>query len=279
MQHQPKPDAPLDDLYIYYVKGRVKPASGEFGPRFIGSWEEGGSSFLFFSEPVDEKINALLDRRADLTMLDRFYMRYADWHGGPIEPLYVGDFVIVPPWMQETADDDGRSIILDPGVVFGAGNHPTTRDCLTALEMVFNRGPVNAVLDLGTGTGVLSLAAARLGCPRVLAVDFNHLAARTTWENIQRNQMARQVLSICGRAEDFTDYPADLLIANIHYDVMRHLIEAPGFVRKKWFILSGLLRSEARHVEDQLLRGPGTITKKWTTDGIWHTFLGTFPNA
>ena len=77
-----------------------------------------------------------------------------------------------------------------------------------------------------------------------------------------------------GNAEDVIAYPADLAIANIHYDVMRHLINAKGFVEKKRFILSGLLRSEARDIVDRLERQPVKILKQWTRDGIWHTFYG-----
>jgi ribosomal protein L11 methyltransferase len=130
------------------------------------------------------------------------------------------------------------------------------------------------VLDLGTGTGLLSLAAARLGSRRVVAVDLNLLAAKTAVKNVKLNQQQDRVLVVQGNAEDVIDYPADLVIANIHYDVMRHLINAKGFVEKKRFILSGLLRSEAYHVADRLARLPVQILKQWTRDGIWHTFYG-----
>ena len=76
------------------------------------------------------------------------------------------------------------------------------------------------------------------------------------------------------KAEDVIAYPADLLIANIHYDVMRHLINAKGFLDKKRFILSGLMRSEAKDIADSLARHPVKILKQWTRDGIWHTFYG-----
>ena len=76
------------------------------------------------------------------------------------------------------------------------------------------------------------------------------------------------------RAENFIDCPADLVIANIHYDVMQRLIDSSGFLQKDKFILSGLLRSEAKAVIHKLAQFPVKILKTWTQDGIWHTLYG-----
>ena len=165
-------------------------------------------------------------------------------------------------------------LLLDPGVVFGNGTHPTTRDCLEALELAFRVRGVETVLDLGTGTGLLALAAGKLGCRRCLALDFNHLAARTAYDNVRLNGLEKTVLVCQGRAEEHISTPADLLVANIHFDVMRRLVHSDGFLSKKAFILSGLLRSEARQVADDLSRMPLEIIQRWERDDIWHTFYG-----
>ena len=83
-----------------------------------------------------------------------------------------------------------------------------------------------------------------------------------------------------GYAEDFIACPADLLIANIHFDVMKKLIadKAGSFASKKRFILSGLLRSEAKQVRIELERLSAKIIKSWTHEGIWHTFYGEIAN-
>ena len=86
--------------------------------------------------------------------------------------------------------------------------------------------------------------------------------------------MQDTVLVIKGLAEDFIDSTYDLVIANIHYDVMKHLVHAQGFLDKKWFVLSGLLRTQARDIAYRLSRHPFKIIKKWAQNGIWHTFLG-----
>lgn len=266
--------APYDKLFIYYFQGQLQTKSPQFGDAFIGNWEEGDTSFLFFSKPAKDQIDQLLKAQPRLTLVDEFCMPYDQWHGDPVSAFRAGRFFIMPPWQTSAPEPDDVPILLDPGVVFGAGSHPTTRDCLEAIEILCDTENVNSSLDLGTGTGLLAIAAARSGCGHNVAVDNNFLAAKTARKNVALNQLNGQVDVVCGRAEEFLDRAADLLIANIHYDVMKNLVVHPGFLTKKWFILSGLLRSETGHIEAQLARQPVTIKKKWVKDGIWHTLSG-----
>lgn len=272
------PAGPTRELFIYYLEGCPTPENTVFDATFIGNWQEDGFSFLFFSHPARDQVENLLQRQPGLTLIDHYHMTYEEWHGCRIAPYQTDLFLITPPWKAgepDSAPADGRMrIILDPGVVFGTGTHPTTRDCLAALELAGRMNALGTLLDLGTGTGLLALAGARLGCRKVLAVDFNYLAVRTAAANIRRNRLAHRVLAVQGRAENFMDISADLVIANIHYDVMKTLIAADGFLNKKWFILSGLLRSQARMVSDLLAQYPVRIIRRWDHDGIWHTFFG-----
>jgi ribosomal protein L11 methyltransferase len=267
---------PDGDLFIYYLKGRLKAGNGLFQNNFIGNWEEEDDSFLFFSSPALLQIQALLNNQRQLSYVDSYEMSYDQWLGEVFKTYEHGKFCITPRWEfgRGGTFSDKIRILLDPGLVFGTGTHPTTRDCLEALETAAGLQELNTTLDLGSGTGLLSLAAARLGSKHVVAVDLNFLAAKTTAENVSLNQLEDRVMTIQGRAEDAIDYPADLVIANIHYDVMRQLIEAQGFLDKKRFVLSGLLRSEAKDVADRLARHPAQIKNKWTRDGIWYTFYG-----
>ena len=267
---------PRRDLFIYYLKGRLKAASGMFQNNFIGNWQEEDDSFLFFSSPASRQIQNLLYHQRQLIYVDSYEMSYDQWLGEVFSTFEHGKFRITPTWEsgESRTGGDKIGILLDPGLVFGTGTHPTTRDCLEALETAACSKEFKTVLDLGTGTGLLSLAAARLGSKRVVGVDLNLLAARTAARNVQLNQLADRVVIVQGKAEDIIAYPADLVIANIHYDVMRHLINTQGFLDKKRFILSGLLRSEANDIADRLARQPVKIIKQWTRDGIWHTFYG-----
>jgi ribosomal protein L11 methyltransferase len=266
---------PYDNLYIYQLGGRLTSQAKIPQKRFIGNWEEDDFSFLFFSEPAQQEIKKLMRSQPQLTFIDSYHMSYEQWQGTALTPFDHGGFRIRSPWQGDTVDTQRKlPIILDPGIVFGTGTHPTTRDCLEAVELACRDKLPDLVLDLGTGTGLLALAAARLGCKFTVAVDLNLLAAKTAKRNVQLNHLEKQVTVLQGFAEDFIDRPADLLIANLHFAVMQKLLAAKGFTTQKRFVLSGLLRSEAKQVKIELERLSAKVLKSWTHEGIWHTFYG-----
>jgi len=273
---EPAPDKanPYQDLYIYYLSGRFRPGRAFNPEHYIGSWEEGEFSFLFFTRPNMALVEATVNRLAGLDLLDHYHMTYEQWQGGDIVPRRIGRFVISPPWFEVGKKNADTTIVLDPGVVFGTGTHPTTLDCLEALQLVFEDTTIQSALDLGTGTGLLALAAARMGCSKVLAVDLTLLAARTAQKNVRLNGLSKRILVAQGDAEKFMDFTSDLVVTNIHYDVMKNLIGTSGFLKKKRFILSGLMRSEAARIESTMANLPVEIIRRWNQDGIWHTFYG-----
>jgi len=273
MHHERECLTASTELQIYYIQGRADIAPGSLGRHFIGNWEEDGYSFLFFSKPARETIDGMLNTRPDLVLLDAYQMRYEDWLGERFEAFHAGGFYITPPTGGGQYHPDDRTIRLDPGVVFGTGGHPTTRHCLELIARVCGSARIETAVDIGTGTGLLALAAARMGCGRVLALDANYLAAQTTRRNVLLNGLADVIVTVQARAETWAR-PCDLLIANIHFDVMKHLISGPAFAQAQWFILSGLLRSQARDIAGLLTAKPVTIIETAHSDGIWHTFLG-----
>ncbi len=269
---------PYDNLFIYYLNGRLTPDNRIVQDDFIGNWEEGEDSVLFFSSPADRQIELLLQRQPQLKLLDIYQIPYDQWLGETVESFEHGAFRIMPPWQEVNRfrEADGRlsPILLDPGLVFGTGTHPTTRECLEAIELAAGALTNFTAVDLGTGTGLLALAAARVGARAVIGVDLNPLAAETANRNVYLNQLQNRVLIIQGRAEEMITCHADLLIANIHFDVMQLLVESRGFLAKKRFILSGLLRGESKHILNKLQSYPVNTLKQWTKDGIWHTIYG-----
>jgi ribosomal protein L11 methyltransferase len=266
---------PYEDLYIYQLEGRIDPCVAIEGRGFLGHWQEENSAFLFFSAPAAREIETIIRSHPNLRLIDRTCMSYSQWQGSAVTEQRFGRFCFVPPWSiaackrGDGADD--APLLLDPGLVFGAGNHPTTADCLAAIEQAAENDSVGMALDLGTGSGILALAAARVGA-RVLAVDLNLLAAKTAWRNVQLNRLEAKVLVVQGNAEAFIDVAADLAVANIHGEVMLRLMETPGFHRKPRCILSGLMRSEAKEVRRRLALGGMAIVAEWVREGVWHTY-------
>ena len=272
--HGSRQGNPYRNLYIYYLTGRFRPGRWFRPPHFIGAWEEDGCTFLFFTRPSLPLVEDALDRLPDVALTDHYHMTYDQWQGGDIGPSRIGGFTVTPPWCGADDQRNESVILLDPGVVFGTGTHPTTRDCLEALRLALDDRTMGAAMDLGTGTGLLALAAARLGCPRVLAADLTLLAAQTARRNVSLNRMDDRILVAQGDAEKFIDFTSDLVVSNIHYAVMEKLIRTKGFLEKKRFILSGLMRSEAAQIQSTLADLPVKIIRRWDQDGIWHTFYG-----
>lgn len=261
-------------LHIYYLEGKI-PANHRFERSdFLGNWEEDNFSFLFYLAPAQEEVRRLVDAFSHLTLLDEFAMTYEQWQGGAVGPVRIGRFLLNPPWQTAEPQGDEIVITLNAGVVFGNGAHPTTTDCLEAIAIACGGGKVHTMLDLGTGTGLLALAAAKLGCGRGLAVDFNYLAAQTARTNVLLNNLDQSILVVHGRAEEQVAVASDLLVANIHYQVMKEIVRSEGFLGHKWFVLSGLLNSEAKKITAYLATQPVALLKHWHHNGVWHTFLG-----
>jgi len=267
--------APYEELYIYYLDGPVgKDKEQYLGPHFLGNWLEDGNSFLFFSRPTRELVEGIVTKGKNLKLIDEFHFSYEEWLGGKIKPFTIPPFFITPPWEDNHKTSAGIKIVLDPGVVFGTTLHPTTRDSLRALATIYEKHRIDRVLDLGTGTGILALGAALLGAQNVLAVDINPLAVRTAVANVRLNGLEERVEVTEGRAENWINHQADLVVANIQYDTLSELVLHEEFQNKKWFILSGLMRSQADRIRAALCHRNAEIIQEWNHEMIWYTFLG-----
>lgn len=185
----------------------------------------------------------------------------ADWANAWKEHFYVHRVgertVVVPTWREYQPEPGDVVVLLDPGMAFGTGLHPTTRLCLRALERATRPGA--RVLDLGTGSGILAIAAAQLGAGRVLALDLDPVAVRVAAENVARNRVADRVVVRQGTVADAEPHaasapldsgPFDLVVANISATVVLSLA-APlaALVRPSGrAIVSGLLAERADDV-------------------------------
>jgi ribosomal protein L11 methyltransferase len=268
------PFSPYQNLYIYLLDGVVaKEDEKILGEGFLGNWVEQNTSFLFFSAPCKERVRELLKARGDLKLIEEHSFTYEEWQGSRLRPVKIENFLVVPPWEKDESKEGEQTIILDPGVVFGTGIHPTTQDCLRALGQVFQHVSISKVLDFGTGSGILGLAAGFLGADHVVAVDLNPLAVKTARNNVRLNHLENVIKVMEGDVLAFVEEPADLVMANIHHDVMVKLVDKEGFRSKGSLILSGLMRSQVRDIKSRL-EGHGLwIIREWDHEGTWYTLL------
>lgn len=139
-------------------------------------------------------------------------------------PLTIGRFTITPPTAAAQLPADTLPLLLGSKGAFGSGEHETTAACLELLPRVPGLAGARA-LDLGSGTGVLAIAAVRLGVASVAAIDLFWDAARSCQENIELNGVGRQVQTVCGELGCLRLAHLDLVMANIYADILLPLAE------------------------------------------------------
>lgn len=169
-------------------------------------------------------------------------------------PVKISErFTIVPTWEDYTPVSTDELIIeLDPGMAFGTGTHPTTVMCLQALEKVVQEG--HSVVDVGTGSGVLSIGAAMLGAKSVHALDLDEVAVRSAQENIQLNKVEHIAEVFHGNLLDTVKEPADIVVANILAEIIMSFtddafsIVKPGGV----YVTSGIIGAKKDDVKATL---------------------------
>jgi ribosomal protein L11 methyltransferase len=173
------------------------------------------------------------------------------WKAG-LEAFTVGDVFVRPSWIEATPPAGTVEVVLDPGMAFGTGTHPTTSLCLAGLCEVLRARPRARVLDVGTGSGLLAIAAARLGAARVVATDNDPVALEVAGENAGRNGVA---LELSGAAPASLAGEFDLVIANILANTLVEL--APGIAARLapggTLLLSGILAGQEDAVRDAYL--------------------------
>lgn len=189
------------------------------------------------------------------------------------KPMPVGEKLLIRPVWKDEFDAQGRAVLhLEPGLAFGSGTHDTTRLCLEALEKYAGSG--KTVLDVGCGSGILSIAAMLLGCESAQGVDIDALAVKTAAENAVGNGFNEpQVKYVQGNLTDKINGKFDIILANIVADIVIRLCEDvkkymnPGAV----FITSGIILPREDEVLAAFERCGLTVTERRESGG-WLCF-------
>lgn len=169
------------------------------------------------------------------------------------KPFRLGKHIVIKPgWEKYDPEPDDRIIEIDPGMAFGTGTHETTGMCVELIEEYVKPGM--SVIDIGTGTGILAIAAAHMGAGEVLATDLDPMAVKVATENVAINGFEGKIRTRCGDLLEAVNETGDVVIANIIADVIKMLAApvrahiAPG----GRFICSGIARERKDEVLDAL---------------------------
>ena len=180
----------------------------------------------------------------------------------------IGRLVIVPSWSTEPVASDELAITLDPGMAFGTGLHPTTRGCLQLLQKLVPMP--ERVLDVGCGSGILALAAVRLGAGSAVGLDTDPMAVAATLANAERNGLAGRVAASVGSLPEQPPERYPLVLANLVAAVLIDLAPrlaahvAPGGV----LLASGIIAPKAGAVLEALVAA-GLMSRRRLDDGEW----------
>jgi len=240
---------------------------------FEGFWEDGRTlrcymNSLRWSEALLEETGRLVRivARASATPAPRISVRTTEdqnWNATwekTIQPIRVTDSIIITPSWHVVAPEPGQVVlVIDPKMSFGTGYHETTRLSLRLLENFMK--PSMRVLDVGTGTGVLAIAAAKLGAVSVVGIDIDEWAYNNALENVERNSVANLVRIHQQPLAALPHSSFDLVVANIQLDVITDLLNeiTSRLADQGTVILSGLLLTDKTALATLLNREGLTI--------------------
>lgn len=168
------------------------------------------------------------------------------------KPTKVSDKIVIKPiWESYDKSQDEIVVELDPGMAFGTGTHETTRMCMQSLEEYVKEN--STVFDIGCGSGILSIVASKLGANKVIGVDLDPVAVKSSKENISYNEL-NNIEILEGNLMEVVNGKADIVVANIIADIIIFLTDGvKDFIKNKgYFISSGILNSRKQDVIDKL---------------------------
>jgi ribosomal protein L11 methyltransferase len=252
-----------------------------------GIQEDGASVVTHFppTAPIDAIRDAVMmvDPSADIAISDAPDTDYSQWRAS-VSAHRLGNLVIAPPWLADEFDPK-TTVFIDPAMAFGTGEHPTTRGVIRLMQGIgLNAGDFDThigesivrsgdiVADLGAGSAVLSIAAAKLGAARVTAIEIDHDAIGNAEENVAANGVSDRVEIVEGDARTLLPLlaPVRLVLANIISSVLipllpviRGSLDAHGQA-----ILSGIL-SEERPAMVEALDADGWTIEREDTEDVW----------
>jgi ribosomal protein L11 methyltransferase len=191
------------------------------------------------------------------------------------KPSRVGERIVIKPIWEEYQGQSGDIIVeLDPGMAFGTGTHETTRMCIKALEKYVKKDSI--VFDIGTGSGILAIVAAKLDAAKVIGVDLDPVAVDSAKKNVEYNKLDN-IEILHGNLLDVVKGKADIVVANIIADVILILMDDVKKCLNKggYFISSGILKDRKDEVSAKLTEAGFDIVEA-NVDGEWAAIVAKY---
>lgn len=238
----------------------------------------------YFSEEetnLPEKIAVIKEKIRNLTefglsigsgTVELSNVNQEDWESAwkqYFKPVHVTDRIVVKPEWEEYSPQEGEIVIeIDPGMAFGTGTHETTSMCINQIEKNLKAG--DRVIDIGSGSGILSMASVLLGAEKATGVDLDPVAVRVALENVELNNLQDRIEILHGNLTDVIREKADIVVANIMADIILILLEdVREFIKDDGlFISSGIIQEKRAAVEARLLEKNFSIVEV-ETKGEW----------
>ncbi|WP_455089807.1 50S ribosomal protein L11 methyltransferase [Peptoanaerobacter stomatis] len=182
------------------------------------------------------------------------------------------NIVIKPSWENYEKQADEKIIEIDPGMAFGTGTHETTKMCINAIEKYIKSE--DTLIDIGCGSGILSIAGAILGAKKVIAVDLDKLAVKISKENVELNNYQDIIEVRHGNLTDVITEKADIIVANIIADAIVMLSEnIKDFMKEDaYFISSGIINEKVDYVKENLIKNGFEIIEH-NNDKEWNCIV------
>ncbi|ATD54696.1 50S ribosomal protein L11 methyltransferase [Clostridium chauvoei] len=226
---------------------------------------------------INEKIKELKDMGIDVGegKVENEKMFEEDWANNwkkYYKPTKVGSKIVVKPtWEDYETKNDELLVELDPGMAFGTGTHETTRMCIQALERYVKED--STVFDVGCGSGILAISAAKLGAKLAVGVDLDPVAVESAKENVNFNNLDN-IEILYGNLVEVIDGKADIVVANIIAEIICILTEDVKRVIKEggYFITSGIIHDRVEMVTKKL-EETGFEVLEINKDGEWNCIV------
>jgi len=256
---------PVSDLFSRHASGGIAIEAPPHPQHPHRSSEVTLNAFLLADDELDAHRKAIEEGLWHLSQIQQIprptftFIEEEDWGKAwkdHYHPIRIGERLVIQPAWIPLDKTERIPLIMDPGMAFGTGTHPTTQLCLEALEKNLQNG--QSVIDLGCGSGILSIAAAKLGASQVLALDIDPIAVRNTLENSQRNAIDHLISVQQGSLEyllseaPLDGVPATIVVVNILAKTIEQMLRT-GLEKviqdDGLLILSGILENQVEGIQ------------------------------